>query len=136
MPPRFADAGGHCLVLADEVAPAGGLNDSLMGKFHSMNDVGQGICQVDISPMIAAYFPVGQSFSETQKVIRKQHMGLLQKFKGMQDPAGGTKYVTRFSLLNGLFSEVYIVVDLNFEGRTEADMVLKKATAFLRGGNL
>jgi len=112
------------------------LMDNLMDKFHAMNDAGQGIFQHDVSPLIEAYFPPGQPFAETVRILRDQNLGTLTKFKGMQDPAGGTMYVTKFNLMNGMFSEVYVVLNFDFEGKTEAGMTVKKATAMLRGGNM
>jgi len=136
------------VILADDTIPAKGLRatldenlhdvlvDNLMDKFHAMNAAGQGIFQHDVSPLIRAYFPPGQPFAETVRILREQDLGTLTKFKGMQDPAGGTMYVAKFNLMNGMFSEVYVVLNFDFEGETEAGMTLKKATAMLRGGNM
>ncbi len=126
--------------LAEDIAPANGLRDDLharlMGKVHAMNDAGQGIFQDDISVLLTPYFPAGQAFSETRQVIAKMNLGTLQKFKGKPDPAGGTMYVTKFSVMDGMFTDVYVVLNFTFEGQTEADMKVKKATAFIRGSNM
>jgi hypothetical protein len=127
------------IILLGDSAPATGLRknlmDRLMDKFHAMNDAKQGFFQDDISPIVASYFPPGQPFAETQKVIHDQNLGELKKFKGMQEP-GITQYVSKFSLMNGMFSEVYIVLNFEFVGQTEADMTVKKAIAYIRGGNM
>jgi len=126
------------LILADDATAASlrkNLMDRLMDKFHSMNDAGQGFFQDDISPIVAPYFPPGQPFAETAKVIHDQKLGRLQKFQGMQEQ-GTTDYVSKFSLMGGMFSEVYIVLNFEFEGQTEANMVVKKTTAYIRGGNM
>lgn len=126
------------LVLADDTVPAKNLRDSLMAplmdKFHAMNDAGQGIFQHDVTAMVAPYFPPGQPFAETQRILKEQDLGTLQKFKGMQDSPGATMYVAKFSLMNGTFSEVYVVLNFDFAGQSEADMVVKKAGGFLRAG--
>jgi hypothetical protein len=126
------------LVLAEDATSTGlrkSLMDRLMDKFHSMNAAGQGFFQDDISPIVAPYFPPGQPLAETAQVIHDQNLGELQKFKGMQEP-GTTAYVSKFSLMSGMFSEVYIVLNFEFEGQTEASMILKKTTAYIRGGNM
>jgi hypothetical protein len=134
MPERSVPA----IVMADDATSEGlrkNLMDRLMDKFHAMNDAEQGFFQDDISPIVAPYFPPGQPFAETAKVIHEQNLGQLQKFKGMQDP-GTTAYVSRFSLMSGMFSEVYIVLNFEFEGSSEANMTVKKTTAYIRGGNM
>jgi len=127
------------IIVADDVASPMDLRkdlmDRLMDKFHAMNDAQQGFFQDDISPIIAPYFPPGQPYAETQKVIQDQKLGELKKFEGMQEP-GSTQYVSRFSLMNGMFSEVYIVLNFDFAGQTQAGMTVKKATAYIRGGNM
>ncbi len=127
-------------ILAEDIAPAKGLRDDLherlMGKVHAMNDAGKGIFQDDISSLLTPYFPAGQSFADTRKVIDKMNLGTLQKFKGNPDPSGGTIYVTKFSVMDGMFTDVYVVLNFDFEGTTEADMKVKKATAFIRGSNM
>ncbi len=136
--PLLQHKSAPALILANDATAAGlrkNLMDRLMDKFHSMNDAGQGFFQDDISPIVASYFQPGQPFMETAKVIHDQNLGQLQKFKGMQDP-GTTDYVSKFNLMSGMFSEVYVVLNFEFEGQTEADMVLKKATAYIRGGNM
>jgi hypothetical protein len=112
------------------------LMDRLMDKFHTMNDARQGFFQDDISTMVAPYFPPGQSFAETQKVIKEQNLGQLQKFEGQPDPNGDTMYVTKFNLMSGMFSQVYVVLNFDFDGTTETNMTVQKTTAYIRGGNM
>jgi hypothetical protein len=38
--------------------------------------------------------------------------------------------------MSGMFSEVYIVLNFEFEGSSEANMTVKKTTAYIRGGNM
>jgi hypothetical protein len=128
--------GNAALVHAADTMPAGSLRAEMMAKFHSMNDAGNGIFSDDISAAVAKYFPPGQSLMETEKVIQQQDLGHLQPFKGSGHPADGAMYVTRFSLMSGTFSEVYIVLNFEFSGTTRDDMVVKKARAFIRGSNM
>ncbi len=125
-------------VLAEDIAPRENLRTSLMAplmdKFHAMNDAGQGIFQHDITSIVAPYFPPGQRFADTQRILKEQNLGTLQKFQGMQDSPGATMYVAKFSLMNGTFSEVYVVLNFDFAGKSEADMVVTKAGGFLRAG--
>ena len=65
---------------------------------------------------VAKYFPQGQPLAETETVIQQQDLGHLQPFKGSQKSADGAMYVTRFSLMNGAFSEVYVVLNFEFTG--------------------
>lgn len=112
------------------------LREILMDKFHAMDAANRGIFQDDISAVVAPYFPPGQPFDEVRKTIERQKLGSLQPFRGKHDAIRGAMYVTRFSLMTGAFSEVYIVLDLDFTGETEADMVLQKAGGFIRGSNM
>lgn len=108
------------IVLANGAAPAKTLRDvltaPLMDKLHSMNDVGQGIFQEDVTSIVVPYFPPGQAFAETQKVLTEQDLGSLRKFKGMQDHPGATMYVARFNLMYGAFTQVYVVLNFDFAG--------------------
>ncbi len=125
----LAESAVHVQTLREKlVAP-------LMDKFHDMNAAKQGIFQEDISAIVGAYFPPGQSFVETQRIIREQNLGSLMLFKGMQD-SPGTMYVSRFDLMNGMFSEVYVVLNFDFAGKTETDMTVTKAGGYLRGGGM
>jgi hypothetical protein len=133
--PHVEHVDGSHLVLVEDVAPMEGLYDRLMDEFHTMNRERRGVFQDDITPMIAPYFPPGQPFAETEKLVREQKLGTLQKFKGMQDP-DGTMYVTKFSLMTGMFSEVYVVLHFDFQGTTDADMTLKRVAGYIRGGSM
>ncbi len=139
-PIEHSYAGTGSITVADDAARAATLRDSLtaplMDKFHAMNDAQQGIFQEDISLFIAPFFPPGQAFAETQKVLKEQDLGGLQKFKGMQDHPGATMYVARFNLMYGTFTQVYVVLNFDFAGNSEADMVLTKAGGFLRAGGM
>jgi hypothetical protein len=119
----------------EDIAPIEGLHDRLMEEFYGMNRDRRGVFQDDVTAMIAPYFPPGQSFAETEKLVREQQLGTLQKFKGMQDP-DGTMFVTKFSLMTGMFSEVYVVLHFDFHGTTDADMTLKRVAGYIRGGSM
>jgi hypothetical protein len=135
-PARFEPADASHIVLAeDAVAPIEGLLGRLMDEFYGMNRDRRGVFQDDITPMIAPYFPPGQPFAETERIVREQKLGTLQKFKGMQDP-DGTMFVTKFSLMTGMFSEVYVVLHFDFAGTTDTGMTLKKVAGFIRGGSM
>ena len=111
------------------------LHKMLMGKFDAMNSKSDGIFHEDVTPEIAAYFPVGQPMAETKKIIAEQKLGTLKPFKGTNDPGMGTMYVTRFDLMSHLFSHVYVVLDFDFDGAAP-DMRLKQMKAFLRASNM
>jgi hypothetical protein len=134
--PAHASYPDHsAIVLTDDAAPKQKLRDSLMAplmdRFHWMNDTKQGIFQDDVTSIVAPYFPPGQTFAETKKIIKEQDLGTLQKFKGLDEP-GGRMYVSKFSLMNGMFSQVYVVLDFDFVGQNETDMVVRKVGGFLR----
>jgi hypothetical protein len=135
-----ARAASANIVLANDAAPAKTLRDALtaplMNKIHSMNDAGEGIFQEDVTSIVAPYFPPGQTFAETQKILKDQDLGSLRKFRGMQDHPGTTMYVARFNLMYGTFTQVYVVLNFDFAGGSEANMVLTKAGGFLRAGGM
>ena len=107
-----------------------------MSTFHAMDAANRGIFQNDISTVVAPYFPPGQPFDKVKDTIESQKLGSLQPFKGKHDAIGGAMYVTRFSLMTGAFSEVYVVLNLDFTGKNEGDMVLQRAGGFIRGSNM
>lgn len=111
------------------------LHKMLMGKFDAMNGKSEGIFRQDITPSLAAYFPVGQPMAQTQKIIAEQKLGVLKPFKGTNDPGMGTMFVTRFDLTSLLFSHVYVVLDFDFDGAAP-DMKLKLMKAYLRASNM
>ena len=111
------------------------LHKMLMGKFDAMNSKSDGIFREDITPSVAAYFPIGQPMSETRKIVAAQKLGTLKPFKGTNDPGMGTMFVTKFDLTSHLFSHVYVVLDFDFDG-AEPDMKLKQMKAFLRASNM
>ncbi|WP_020174997.1 hypothetical protein [Methyloferula stellata] len=137
---HHAHAASADIVLANDAAPAKALRDALtaplMNKIHSMNDAGEGIFQVDVTSIVAPYFPAGQTFAETQKVLKEQDLGSLRKFQGMQDHPGTTMYVARFNLMYGAFTQVYVVLNFDFAGGSENNMVLTKAGGLLRAGGM
>ncbi|WP_020173761.1 hypothetical protein [Methyloferula stellata] len=116
--------------------PRNSLMGKLMSEFYSMNDTRQGVFQDDVTAILAPYFPPGQRFSETEKILHDEDLGTLQRFEGKQDADAGTMYVTRFTLMLGMYSEVYVVLHFDFAGSSESDMVVKKIRAFLRGGSM
>ncbi len=129
----------HRMTVADTFLREGP-RDSLMGKlmseFYSMNDTRQGVFQEDVTSILAPYFPPGQPFAETEKILQDENLGTLQRFEGKQDADAGTMYVTKFTLMLGMYSEVYVVLHFDFAGSSESDMVVKKIRAFLRGGSM
>lgn len=129
----------HRMTVADTFLREGP-RDSLMGKlmseFYSMNDERRGVFQEDVTSILAPYFPPGQPFLETEKILRDEDLGTLQRFEGKQDADAGKMYVTKFTLMLGMYSEVYVVLHFDFAGSSESDMVVKKIRAFLRGGSM
>lgn len=121
--------------LRADPAPMPDLHKMLMGKFDAMNSRSDGIFHEDITPSVAAYFPVGQPMAETKKIIADQKLGTLKPFKGTNDPGMGSMFVTKFDLTSHLFSHVYVVLDFDFDG-AEPDMKLKQMKAFLRASNM
>ena len=111
------------------------LHKMLMEKLDAMNASSKGIFRHDITPSLADYFPVGQPMAETKKIIAAQKLGQLKPFKGTNDPGMGTMFVTKFDLTSQLFSNVYVVLDFDFDG-AEHDMKLKQMKAFLRASNM
>ena len=134
-PSEAASRFGAAIIAVGET-PTEGLSHTLMKTFDAMKDSGKGLFLVDVSAVVAPYFPVGQPFAETEAVIRREHLGSLRAFKGAKDPGGGTMYVTKFSLMSELYSDVYVVVHFEFDGDTRADMVLKSTSAFIRATNM
>jgi len=105
-----------------------------MDSFEAMNAAGKGIFHDDVSGVVASYFPLGQPFAETQKVVAAQHIGPLKPFTGKQ--VSGTMYVTKLNLMAETFGDVDVVLDFEFSGRTESDMILTKVKAYVRAMNM
>ena len=123
---------------AEDAAAANAVPDlhkMLMEKLDSMNASSEGIFHHDITPSLAAYFPVGQPMAETKKIIAAQNLGVLKPFKGTNDPGMGTMFVSKFDLVGHVFSHVYVVLDFDFDGK-EPEMKLKAMKAFLRASNM
>lgn len=123
-------------IASDVTAPTRTLHDVLMEKFHAMNAASKGIFHDDVTYVVAPIFPVGQRMSETKRIIAEQKLGALRIFKGEQDVTQGTMYVTKFYLMDAMFSHVEVVIDFDFEGTSETDMVLRKMNAFIDASNM
>ena len=115
---------------------SGNLRDALMDKLKGMNAANTGVFHDDITPLVAPLFPPGQTFAETQAILRRQDLGQLKMFKGKQDMTDGKMYATMFMVVDGMASEVYVVIDFDFVGDNESTMVLKKTKAFLRATSM
>ena len=114
-----------------ETAVANALHERLMGTVHAMGMAGDAISHDDVTSFVASLFPKGQTFAQTKQVLRDHNLGELRMFKGMQMMPNGKMYVTRFDLMKGMSSEVYVVIDFDFVGTNEQDMVLSDTKAFL-----
>ena len=112
------------------------LRDVLMDKLNGMNAANTGVFHDDITPLVTPLFPPGQTFAETQAILRRQDLGQLKMFKGKQDMTDGKMYATMFMVVDGMASEVYVVIDFDFVGDSESTMVLKKTKAFLRATSM
>jgi hypothetical protein len=116
--------------------PVAGPNDEIrrkiMGEIHYMNDTEQGIFHHDVTKTLAPYFPHGQAMRDTEAVIADHQLGALRKFKGEEDPSEGTMYMTSFEMMAGMGSNVYVVIDFDFDGATRDTMVLRRMKAFVR----
>lgn len=123
----------HGLVLVADAAH-GDLRKNLMDSFAAMNSANKGIFHDDVSSVVAPYFPLGQTFADTQTVIAAQHIGPLKPFKGKQ--IGGPMYVTKLNLMAETFGDIDVVLDFEFSGHTESDMVLTKVKAYVRATNM
>ncbi len=133
--PSLAAANQPAPPEATDQAELPDLRQMLMDKFDSMNSRSDGIFHEDVTPAVAAYFPVGQPMAATRKIIAAQKLGALKPFKGTNDPGMGTMFVTRFDLTSQIFSHVYVVLDFDFDG-AEPDMRLKAMKAYLRASNM
>ena len=116
---------------APESAARGKIRMMLMGKVDGMNAAQEGIFHEDVTTAVAPFFPVGQNLKDTEAVLREQDLGTLRKFKGEQDPAKGTMYVTTFMLMNGMASSIRVVLDFDFDGSTRETMIVRSMTAFI-----
>ncbi len=112
------------------------LRDALMAKYNAMNDGDQGIFHDDVTPLVASYFPKGQTFAETQRMIEDQKLGPLMPFKGRYDRGKGRMYVSMFSVMTQMFSSASVVVDFDFSGTSERTMVLTNVSAYLQATNM
>ena len=133
-PPRPATPARPVAIVEVTAAPA--LRDAVMAKFHAMNEGNQGIFHDDITPLVAPYFPDGQTFAETRKVLEDQKLGPMMLFKGRYDQREGRMYVSMFSVMTQMFSSVSVVVRFDFAGTTERTMVLRHVSAFLQASNM
>ena len=115
--------------------PMPDLHQMLMQKFDAMNTMGQGIFHQDVTGIVAPYFPVGQTKSETEKIIVDQHLGTMKPFKGTNDPGMGSMFVMKFDLSSHMFSNVYVVLDFDYSGDAP-NMKLIAMKAYLRASNM
>lgn len=111
------------------------LHAMLMDKLDDMNARKEGIFHHDITPSLQSYFPVGQPMAETKKIIAMQKLGTLKPFKGTNDAGMGKMFVTKFDLTGHVFSNVYVVLDFDFDG-AEPQSKLTHMQAFLRASNM
>ena len=138
-----ADARAHrvatptaAILVADAMTIRGDVADAMMKKFHTMASADKGIFHDDVTAAAAPYFPVGQKLADTRRIAREQNLGPLKRFKGTMNPGADMMYVTKLDLMSEMFSNVYVVFDFDFTGKTEADMVLKGMHAYLKAGNM
>ena len=124
------------LVRVVETAVANALHERLMGTVHAMGMAGDAISHDDVTAFVAPLFPKGQTFAQTQKVLRDHNLGQLKMFKGTQMMPNGKMYATRFDLMKGMSSEVYVIIDFDFVGTTEQDMVLSDTKAYLQATSM
>lgn len=125
-PPAFADGA------TTGVSP---LKTMLMDKVDAMNARSEGIFHHDVTPDVAPYFPIGQSMSETKRIVAEQKLGELKPFKGTNDPGMGTMFVAKSDLVSHVFSHVYVVLDFDYAG-VAPDMKLIAMKAYMRAGNM
>ena len=116
-----------------DIAKPDDIRTKLMETLHAMNATSTGIFHDDISAIVAPMFPPGQSFAETQRVLRQNNLGELTMFRGTQDMQNGKMYATRAGLMGGMVSDVDIIIDFDFVGTNEKNMVLQSTKAFLHG---
>ena len=121
---------------AREATPASALRQKLMDTVHAMGTKGDMVAHDDVSSIIAPLFPAGQSFAATQQVVKQYRLGQLRMFKGTQMMPNGKMYATRFSLVSGMISDVYVIIDFDFVGTNEQDMVLQTTKAFLQSTSM
>ena len=128
--------GGVAEPHAREREAAASLRASLMDTVHAMGTRGDMIAHDDVTSIVAPLFPVGQSFAETQRVLKHYELGPLKMFMGTQILPLGKMYAARFSLLSGMMSDVYVTISFDFVGTTEQNMVLLTTRAFLQSSSM
>ena len=133
-PPLHPAAGPIVRVVEPSIAEA--LHARLMGTVRAMGVAGDAISHDDVTPFVAPLFPKGQTFAQTRQVLRDHNLGQLKMFKGTQMMSNGKTYVARFDLMKGMASEVFVVIDFDFTGTNEQDMVLSDTKAFLEATSM
>ena len=136
LPMNYVASSAAVIACLDASSSGGNLHERLMSKFTTMNAAGTGIFHEDVSCAVAPMFPLGQTFDRTSEIARRQGLGNLRPFRGKQMPGPGRMFVARTSLMNKMFSDVYVVVDFDFDGPDEQHLVLKKVEAFLDASNM
>ena len=111
------------------------IRNTLMDKIHSMNAAQQGIFSEDVTDIVAPYFPTGQPIRETEATLARQRLGRLRQFTGTSDPSKGSMYVASSSMMNGMGSTVYVVIDFDFDG-TPGTMMVRNVKAYLRAKSM
>lgn len=107
------------------------LKGQLRRAFEDLNARKQGLFHEDVTATVAPFFPLGQPFDATQRTVREQGLGSLEKFKGV--PHDGTAmYLLRLRIASAADDNVYVVIDFDFDH----DMRLKQVKAFMRAANM
>lgn len=121
---------------AEQVRPSGDLHEILKRKFDEMNAHANGIFHEDVTSLVEPFFPLGESYADVEATIRTQHLGTMRPFMGTNDPGMGKMFVTKFSLMSEMFSDISVIIDFDFDGDSKGAMVLKKRTAFVQAANM
>ena len=131
-----ADARNSGFPQAAPVTNAPDLRKDLMERASALQAAHHGIFRVEVTEIVLPAFPAGQPMTETEAIVTRQKLGTLRKFKGEQMPNEGTMYVSTFTLMKGMMSHIYVVLDFDFDGTTRQNMVLRKVKAFIRATNM
>ena len=118
------------------VTTARDLRKELMERASALQAAHHGIFREDVTATVLPAFPVGQTMAETEAILARQKLGTLRMFKGQQMPSEGTMYVSTFTLMSGMSSQIYVVLDFDYDGTKPDDMVLRKVKAFIRATNM
>ena len=127
-PPRTA-AFERAAMSADDQAT---LHKQLMDKVEAMDRSSQGIFNDDVTPLVARYFPAGQSYADTAAILRDQELGELKPYVGKTGPGDGTMYVSRFDLMSHVFAHVFVVLHFAYRRAPDGSLGLDHMRAYLR----